>query len=273
LSIKSGKWKGNLKLAYENILLERKNDIAILTINRPKALNALNSATVREISQAIDEIKTDSAIKVLILTGAGDKAFVAGADISNMKDFSPMEGRNFAQQGQAVLRKLELLPQPVIAAIKGYALGGGCELAISCDIRIAGENAKLGVPEVTLGLCPGFGGTQRLPRLLGTGVANQLVFTGDMVDANEALRIGLVNQVVPLDKVMDEAMAMAAKIASRGSVAVQLAKSSVQRGINMDMDSALAYEAEIFSILFSTTDQKEGCSAFLEKRKANFTGK
>ncbi len=184
-----------------------------------------------------------------------------------------MEGRNFAQQGQAVLRKLELLPQPVIAAIKGYALGGGCELAISCDIRIAGENAKLGVPEVTLGLCPGFGGTQRLPRLLGTGVANQLVFTGDMVDANEALRIGLVNQVVPLDKVMDEAMAMAAKIASRGSVAVQLAKSSVQRGINMDMDSALAYEAEIFSILFSTTDQKEGCSAFLEKRKANFTGK
>jgi enoyl-CoA hydratase len=257
-------------LAYENILFERRDNIAIVTINRPKALNALNIDTLKELSQAFDEIKDDSNIRVVILTGAGEKSFIAGADISNLVTFNPMDGRLFGQLGQATFRKLELLPQPVIAAINGFALGGGCELSLACDIRLAGENAKLGLPEVSLGLCPGFGGTQRLPRLIGTGYASQLTFTGDIIDANEALRIGLVNQVLPLNKLMDEALALASKIASKGPIGVQMSKSAIQRGINLDLDNALAYEAEVFSILFSTSDQKEGCSAFLEKRKAQF---
>lgn len=261
-----------MKLAYENILFERRDNIAIVTINRPKALNALNFDALKELSQAFDEIKEDSTIKVVILTGAGEKAFVAGADISDLVTFSSLDGRSFAHLGQATIRKLELLPQPVIAVIKGFALGGGCELSLGCDIRLAGENAKLGLPEVNLALCPGFGGTQRLPRLVGTANASLLTFTADIIDANEALRIGLINQIHPVDKVMDEALALAAKIATKGPVAIQQAKSAIQRGINMAMDDALAYEAEAFSILFSTSDQKEGCSAFLEKRKAQFKG-
>ncbi|MHB8124950.1 MAG: enoyl-CoA hydratase-related protein [Desulfitobacteriaceae bacterium] len=259
-------------MSYENILLERRDNIAILTINRPKALNALNNDTLKELSQAFDELKDDSTVRVIVLTGSGQKAFVAGADISNLVTFNPMDGRLFGQLGQATFRKLELLPQPVIAAINGFALGGGCELSLACDIRLASENAKFGLPEVSLGLCPGFGGTQRLPRLVGTGYASQLTFTGDIIDANEALRIGLVNQIVPLDKLMDEALALAGKIAGKAPVAVQLSKSAIQRGINLDLDNALAYEAEVFAILFSTSDQKEGCSAFLEKRKAQFSG-
>jgi len=258
---------------YSNLLLEKNGAVAVLTINRPKALNALNSDTLSELSTALDELGRDSGVKVVILTGSGEKAFIAGADISQMKDFNPLEGRRFAQLGQAAFRKLEMIPQPVIAAINGFALGGGCELAMACDIRIASENAKFGQPEVTLGLTAGFGGTQRLPRLVGTGIASELLFTGDIIDVNEAYRIGLVNKVYSLETLMEEAQKLAQRIAGRAPAAVQLSKSAIQRGINMDLDSAQAYEAEVFGLTFSTQDQTEGCSAFLEKRKPVFEGK
>jgi len=259
-------------MEYSNLLLEKNGAVAVLTINRPKALNALNSDTLSEMSTVLDELGRDSSVKVVILTGSGEKAFIAGADISQMKDFNAMEGRRFAQLGQATFRKLELLPQPVIAAINGFALGGGCELAMACDIRIASENAKFGQPEVTLGLTAGFGGTQRLPRLVSTGIASELLFTGDIIDANEAYRIGLVNKLYSLENLMGEALKLAQRIAGRAPAAVQLSKSAIQRGINMDMDSAQAYEAEVFALTFSTQDQTEGCSAFLEKRKPVFVG-
>lgn len=259
-------------MLYENILLTRHEDIAVLTINRPKALNALNSATLEEIFNALGEIEKDSTIKVLILTGSGEKAFVAGADIAQMMDFNSLEARTFARLGQATFRKIELLPQPVIAAVNGFALGGGCELAMACDIRLAGENAKFGQPEVNLGLTAGFGGTQRLPRLVGLGRASELLFSGEILDAQEAYRIGLVNQYYPLENLMVESIALAKKIASKAPVAVQLSKSAVQRGINMDLEDAIAYEAEVFGLIFSTKDQTEGCKAFMEKRKPDFLG-
>jgi len=260
-------------MEYTNLLLEKNGAVAVLTINRPKALNALNSDTLKELSTVLDELGRDSSVKAVILTGSGEKAFIAGADISQMKDFNAIEGRRFAQLGHATFRKLELMPQPVIAAINGFALGGGCELALACDIRIASENAKFGQPEVTLGITAGFGGTQRLPRLVGAGIASELLFTGDIIDVNEAYRIGLVNKVYPLDTLLEEALKLAQRIAGRAPAAVQLSKSAIQRGINMDLDSAQAYEAEVFGLTFSTQDQTEGCSAFLEKRKPVFEGK
>jgi len=258
---------------YTNLLLEQSGPIAVLTINRPRAFNSLNSDTLSELSTVLDELGRDSSVKVVILTGSGEKAFVAGADISQMKDFNSLEGRRFAQLGHATFRKIELLPQPVIAAIKGFALGGGCELAMACDIRLASENAKFGQPEVTLGLTAGFGGTQRLPRLVGTGLASELLFTGDIIDAQEAYRIGLINHVYSIDTLMEEAQKLAKRIAERAPVAVQLSKSAIQRGSNMDIDSAQAYEAEVFGLTFSTQDQKEGCTAFAEKRKPVFEGR
>ncbi|MDQ7092701.1 short-chain-enoyl-CoA hydratase [Desulfosporosinus sp. PR] len=260
-------------MEYANLLLERQGNVAILTINRPKALNALNSDTLSELSTALDELGRDSGVKVVIVTGSGEKAFIAGADISQMKDFTPLEGRRFAQLGQATFRKFELLPQPVIAAVNGFALGGGCELAMACDIRLASENAKFGQPEVTLGLTAGFGGTQRLPRLVGTGLASELLFTGDIIDAQEAYRIGLVNRLYPADSLLAEAQKLAQRIAGRAPVAVQLSKTAIQRGINLDLDSAQAYEAEVFGLTFSTSDQTEGCTAFVEKRKPAFEGR
>lgn len=260
-------------MEYTNLILEKNGDVAVLTINRPKALNALNADTLTELSTVLDELGRDSSVKVVILTGSGAKAFVAGADIAQMKELNPMEGRRFGQLGQATFRKIELLPQPVIAAINGFALGGGCELAMSCDIRLASETAKFGQPEVTLGLTAGFGGTQRLPRHVGKGVASELLFTGDIIDAQEAYRIGLVNHVYPADTLMEEALKLANRIAGRAPAAVQLSKSAIQRGINMDLDSAQAYEAEVFGLTFSTQDQTEGCSAFLERRKPVFEGK
>lgn len=260
-------------MEYTNLILEKNGDVAVLTINRPKALNALNADTLTELSTVLDELGRDSSVKVVILTGSGAKAFVAGADIAQMKELNPMEGRRFGQLGQATFRKLELLAQPVIAAINGFALGGGCELAMSCDIRLASETAKFGQPEVTLGLTAGFGGTQRLPRHVGKGVASELLFTGDIIDAQEAYRIGLVNHVYPADTLMEEALKLANRIAGRAPAAVQLSKSAIQRGINMDLDSAQAYEAEVFGLTFSTQDQTEGCSAFLERRKPVFEGK
>lgn len=260
-------------MEYANLLLEKKDAVAVLTINRPKALNALNSDTLTELSSALDEVSQDAGVKAVILTGSGSKAFVAGADISQMKDFNSLQGRRFAQLGQAVFRKIELLPQPVIAAINGFALGGGCELSMACDIRLAAENAKFGQPEVTLGLTAGFGGTQRLPRLVGTGIAGELLFTGDIIDVQEAYRIGLVNKVYSSETLLEEALKLARRIAERAPAAVQLSKSAIQRGINLDLDSAQAYEAEVFGLTCSTQDQKEGCSAFLEKRKPVFEGK
>lgn len=259
-------------MEYQNLILERQDQIAILTINRPKALNALNSATLEELSCAFTELAKDSAIRVVILTGSGEKAFVAGADISQMSDMTPMQARSFSQLGHSLMNLIENLPQPVIAAVNGFALGGGTELAMACDIRLASENAKFGQPEVTLGLLAGFGGTQRLPRLVGSGRASEILFTADTLDAQEAYRIGLVNRVYPLAELMTQAQALAHKIASRAPVAVQLTKSAINKGQNVDLLSGQTYEAEVFGQVFSTQDQKEGCSAFLEKRKVMFLG-
>ena len=260
-------------MEFANLLFENQDGIALVTLNRPKALNALNQATLEELGKMADMVAQDSSVKVVILTGSGDKAFVAGADITQMQPMSAIEGRNFGKLGQAVFSKIENLPQPVIGAINGFALGGGCELAMACDIRIASEKAKFGQPEVTLGITPGFAGTQRLSRLVGKGRAKELLYTGDMIDAQEAYRIGLANKVVSAEELMPVAKAMAQKIMSRGPVAVQLCKAAVNEGLDTDLDTGTAYEAEVFGLCFATADQKEGMSAFVEKRKANFTGK
>jgi enoyl-CoA hydratase len=261
-----------MKMDFANLLYENQDGIALITMNRPKALNALNQETLDELNQLVDVLAKDSSVQVVILTGSGDKAFVAGADIAQMQSMSAMEGRNFGKLGQAVFNKLENLPQPVIAAVNGFALGGGCELAMACDIRIASEKAKFGQPEVTLGITPGFAGTQRLPRLVGKGRAKQLLYTGDVIDAQEAYRIGLVNVVVPAEELMTTARAIAQKIQSRAAVAVQLCKAAVNEGLDTDLETGTAYEAEVFGLCFATADQKEGMAAFTEKRKAQFTG-
>ena len=261
-----------MKMNFANLLYENQDGIAVITMNRPKALNALNQETLDELNQVADMLAKDSTVQVVILTGSGDKAFVAGADIAQMQSMSAMEGRNFGKLGQAVFNKLENLPQPVIAAVNGFALGGGCELAMACDIRIASEKAKFGQPEVTLGITPGFAGTQRLPRLVGKGRAKQLLYTGDVIDAQEAYRIGLVNVVAPAEELMATAKVMAQKIQSRAAVAVQLCKAAVNEGLDTDLETGTAYEAEVFGLCFATADQKEGMAAFTEKRKAQFTG-
>ena len=260
-------------MAYENVLLEREDRVAILTINRPKALNALNNDTLLEIKSAVLEVKEDSGIDLLIITGAGDKAFVAGADISFMQNLSAMEGRAFASLGQEAFRMIEALEKPVIAAVNGFALGGGCELAMCCDFRIASTKAKFGQPEVGLGITPGFGGTQRLPRLVGTGMAKQMLFTADAIDAKEALRIGLVNSVVEPEELMDSVKKIAKRILNKGQVAVRLSKVAANEGMQSDIDRGMTIEADVFALCFATTDQKEGMSAFAEKRKPQFTGK
>jgi len=260
-------------MTYRNLLFEKEGSIGLLTINRPQVLNALNRETMTEISQVVGKIATDPEVAVLIITGAGEKSFVAGADISEMRTLSALEGRAWSKFSQATFNALENLPQPVIAAVNGYALGGGCELAMSCDIRIASEKAKFGQPEVLLGVVAAFAGTQRLPRLVGKGRAKELLFTGDQIDAAEACRIGLVNKVVPAGELLTAAKALAAKIISRGPVAVQLCKAAVNEGLDMDLESAQAYEAEVFGLCFATDDQKEGMNAFVEKRPAKFTGK
>lgn len=253
-----------------NIIFEKEDNLAIVTINRPKALNALNSETLIELDGVFSEIEKDNSIYAVILTGAGEKAFVAGADISEMKDMNVIEARQFGRLGNSIFRKIELLEKPVIAALNGFTLGGGCELALSCDIRIACSKAKFGQPEVGLGITPGFGGTQRLARLIGTGAAKELIFTGKMIDSNEAYRLGLVNKVVECDKLMEEAKAMAKTIASNAPVAVKLCKAAINRGIQMDLDTAVMYEAELFGECFATEDQKEGMEAFVQKRVKNF---
>lgn len=260
-------------MELNNVILEKEGKVAVVTINRPKALNALNSETLKELDYVVSELEKDEDIYAVILTGSGEKAFVAGADITEMKDLSTMEGRKFSILGNKVFRRLETLDKPVIAAINGFALGGGCELSLACDIRLASEKAKFGQPEVGLGITPGFGGTQRLARLVGTGLAKELIYTAKIIKADEALRIGLVNRVIEADKLMEEARALANTIAAQAPIAVKLSKEAINRGIQCDIDTALMYEAEAFGECFSTADQTEGMSAFVEKRDKSFQNK
>lgn len=260
-------------MAYENINYTVENGIATIAINRPKALNALNLATLTELKDVVEKIAVDKAVQVVIITGAGEKSFVAGADIVEMSTKNAVEGRVWGQVGQNIFTEIENLPQPVIAAVNGFALGGGCELACACDIRYASENAKFGQPEVGLGITPGFGGTQRLTRVVGRGHAKELIYTANIIDAQEALRIGLVNKVVPQAELMDAVMKLAKTITKKAPIAVQLAKAAINRGINCDVVTGISYEAEVFGLCFATADQKEGMKAFIEKRKPTFEGK
>lgn len=260
-------------MELNNVIFEKEGNIGVLTINRPKALNALNSETLKDLDSAIDYIEKQDDIYVVILKGAGDKAFVAGADIAEMKDLNEEEGKRFGFLGNRVFRRLEKLDKPTIAAINGFALGGGCEISMACDIRIATNKAKFAQPEVGLGITPGFGGTQRLSRIVGLGKAKELIYTGDMIKADEAYRIGLVNKVVEVDSLMEEAMALAKKIANNAPIAVKLCKDAINRGMQVDIDSAINIEAEDFGKCFATEDQKEGMNAFLERRDKNFKNK
>jgi enoyl-CoA hydratase len=260
-------------MAYENLLLEKEGALAILYVNRPKALNALNKDTLLEMKDAITSIKNDPEVDVLIVTGAGDKSFVAGADIAFMQSLTAVEAREFGALGQEVFRMIEAMEKPSIAAVNGFALGGGCELAMCCDFRIASSKAKFGQPEVGLGITPGFGGTQRLPRLVGSGMARQMLYTADVINASEALRIGLVNNVVAPEELMDVVKGIAGRIISKGKLAVRFSKVAANEGLQTDIDRAMTIEADLFGLCFSTEDQKEGMGAFIEKRSPKFTGK
>jgi enoyl-CoA hydratase len=257
-------------MAYENILVEHDLAISVITVNRPKSLNALNSHTLRELTLAVREC---ADTRVLILTGAGDRAFVAGADISEMAPMGPWQAREFSELGHVLTALIEDIPAATIAAVNGYALGGGLELAVACDMIFASDNARLGLPEVSLGVTPGFGGTQRLVRLVGKLQAKEMIFTGDWVDAKRAQEIGLVNAVLPREKLLDHCRAIALKIAQRGPLAVARAKRLVERGYDMPLRAANRQEAESFALLFDTDDRREGMRAFVEKRPPRFTGK
>ena len=250
-----------------NVLLEKKGNIAVATINRPKALNALNSQVLEDLNELVDLVTADEEIRALVLTGAGEKAFVAGADIGEMSTLTKAEGEAFGKKGNDVFRKLETMPIPTIAAINGFALGGGCELSMSCDIRICADTAVFGQPEVGLGITPGFGGTQRLARLVSPGMAKQLIYTARNIKADEALRIGLVNAVYPAAELMAAAEKMADTIAKNAPIAVRACKKAINEGLDVDMDAALVIEEKLFGSCFETADQAEGMGAFLEKRK------
>ena len=260
-------------MPYENILLEKKNAIAYVTVNRPKVLNALNMATMEELRAAFHDLKNDIAIRVVIFTGAGDKAFIAGADIGELAQRDPVSGKEFAHRGQSVLNLIENLGKPVIACINGFALGGGCEVAMACTMRLASDNARLGQPEVKLGIIPGYGGTQRLPRLVGKGLAMQSVLTGEMMSAQEAHRIGLVNEVTAPAELIPRAEAIAGKIIANAPLAVKYAMEAVNKGMEMTLAEGLFLEAALFGVCCATEDKKEGTTAFLEKRAAAFKGK
>ncbi len=260
-------------MGYKNILLDKQENIATITISRPQVLNALNDETITELIHCFSELQKDSKVLVVILTGSGEKAFVSGADINELKVVDAFGGVKKSLKGQELMFLMEGIDKVVIGAINGYALGGGCELALACDIRIASENAKLGLPEVSLGIFPGYGGTQRLPRLVGLGKAKELIFTGDLIDAQECLRIGLVEKVVPLPELIPFCKNLASKIASRGPVAVKLAKKCINLSLDVDLKTGCDYEATQFGVICTSQDKLEGTSAFLEKRKPNFTGK
>lgn len=259
-------------MEFENILFTVEEGIATITINRPKQANALNAATVRDIEKAVDYIAGSKDVQVVIITGAGDKFFVAGADIKEMADYNPKQAGDWGTYGAGVITKIERLPQPVICAVNGYALGGGCEISMACDFRYASDNAVFGQPEVGLGIIPGFGGTQRLARLVGPGMAKEIILSNQNIDSAEALRIGLVNKVVPHAELMPAAIKTAKRIMKQGPVAVQIAKKAINNGLQCDIITGIQFESNVFGLCFATEDQKEGMKAFMEKRKAAFKG-
>src|SRR5579884_2280453 len=260
-------------MTLSNVKLEKKNQIAYVTIDRPKVLNALNMATMQELWQVFSELKEDKQVRVVILTGGGEKAFVAGADINELAKNNPVEAKAYTHKGQATLNLIENLGKPVIGCINGFALGGGCEIAMACTMRLASENAKLGQPEVKLGIIPGYGGTQRLPRLVGKGIAMQLLLAGEMISAQEAHRIGLVNEVVPAAQLIPRAETIAQAIIKNAPLAIQYCLEAVNHGMEMTQQEGLYLEATLFAVCCATEDKKEGTTAFLEKRPANFAGK
>lgn len=259
-------------MAYENILVEVEDGIALLKINRPKVLNALNKATLLEIQQALRELTEREDVRGLIITGEGEKAFVAGADVAEMAEMTPQEAQEFSRLGHETLKMIEEFPWPVIAAVNGYALGGGLEVALACDLIFASEGARLGLPEVTLGIFPGFGGTQRLPRLIGRARALEVILTGQMFEAQRAYEMGMVNRVCPADRLLEEAKEVARQMAKNGPIAVKMAKKVVKEGLDSTLREGEELEIEAWANLFSTHDQKEGMKAFLEKRKPSFRG-
>ncbi len=259
-------------MTYKNIILGMEKEIAFITFNRPKALNALNSELFKEFTAALEEIENNQEIQVLILTGSGDKAFVAGADITELAGCNPLEGKYFSKIGQEAMEKLQGFPIPVIAAVNGFALGGGTEMALACDFVYASETATFGLPEITLGIIPGFGGTQRLPRLIGPARAKELVFTGKMIPAQEALDIGIVNRLFPLESLMDETIKTAKGIAQKGKSSLRAAKEAINAGLEVDIITGLKFERDAFAICMASSDAKEGTTAFLEKRKPVFNG-
>jgi enoyl-CoA hydratase len=259
-------------MAYENIIFERDGDVAIIKFNRPKALNAVNPDVLAEVKNALDTIESDPDTKVLILTGEGEKAFVAGADIAHMVNLSPLEGRKFSREGQNLLFRLEALPIPVIACVNGFALGGGTEISMACDFIYASETAKFGQPESNLGIIPGFGGTQRLSRLVGKAVAKELCMSGVIISAAEAKEIGLVNKVFPPEQLWEETMKTARLLASKGRVSMRGVKHSIDRGFDVTLQSGCYIEADAFAMCMASPDGKEGMAAFLEKRKPEFKG-
>lgn len=255
---------------YSNLVLEISERIATITINRPQAMNALTVQTLEELEHAFIAMENDPGVRVILVTGAGEKAFVAGGDISYLANLGAVEARELALLAQLVFQRIEHCRKPVIAVLNGYALGGGCELALACDLRLASEKAKLGQPEVNIGIIPGWGGTQRLPRLIGKGRALELLFSGEMIDAREAWRIGLVNRIYPAESLMAEARALAGKISSKGALSISFIKDAVHQGMEVDLQRANLREADLFALCFGGEEQKEGMSAFLEKRPAKF---
>jgi enoyl-CoA hydratase len=253
-------------MEFTNIRIEERPPLAVVTIDRPKVLNALNAATIVELGEAFDHLAANANIRVILLTGSGERAFAAGADIRELAGLSPQEARSLSQRGQAVFRRVETLGKPVIACIRGFALGGGCELALACTLRLAADDARLGQPEVKLGLLPGYGGSQRLPRLIGRAAALKLLLTGAIIDAQEALRLGLVDELVPADELIPRAEALALEIAANAPLALSATLRTVDEGIDLKLDDGLAREADAFGHLFSTADMAEGTSAFIEKR-------
>ncbi len=260
-------------MQFNHLLLSVEGCVAQLTINRPEQLNALNREILTELTSALKAIANDAAVRVVILTGAENKAFVAGADIKEMVDLDPLAATAFARQGQEILNLIASMPQPVIAAVNGYALGGGFEMALACDFIYAAKSARFGFPETTLGIMPGFGGTQKLSRLVGTNVAKELIFTGSLIDAARAAELGVVNHIFAAEELLDMTHKAARKIAANGGVGVAMAKEAIGKGLDMSLNEALAYEGNLFGLLFATKDQKEGMLAFIEKRSAEFINK
>ncbi len=259
-------------MEYKNIKLEIKDAIAVLKVSRPEALNALNSETLEELKRAAEDLEKNGEVRVVIVTGEGDKAFVAGADIVEMKEMDPVQGMEFSRKGHEAFSKLENMGKVVIAAVNGYALGGGLELALSCDIIYASDKARFGFPEVTLAIHPGFGGTQRTPRIIGLMKAKELIFTGKMITAQEAFELGLINKVVPHDELMKEVFSLAERIKSCGQIALKLAKECLNKSLSLSLEEGLKLEEANFGFCFGTKDQKEGMTAFVEKRKPTFRG-